>query len=81
MATWIAAGIALVGVGVASQRYGKGLKKSWPAMESQLKQLMGEARYKGGFQNDIDKYEAGKILGKFIVLVTQQIDTILLGIG
>ena len=63
MSSLIAAGVALLGVGFVGSRYGPRIRNSWPKMEKQLQGLIGDSRYKGGFQSDMDKYEAGKILG------------------
>ena len=67
MATWIAAGAALIGIGIASRK----LNVQWPKISKQFESVIGaQHRYKGGFQNEIDKYEAGKILGKLKWLIT-----------
>ena len=67
MATWIAAGAALIGLGIASRK----LKVQLPKISKQVETMIGaQNRYKGGFQSEIDKYEAGKILGKMFDLHT-----------
>lgn len=66
MASWIAAGIALIGAGFVGRRYGLRIQNSWPTAKKEIEKLLGDSRYKGGFQSEMDKYEAGKILGKCI---------------
>ena len=65
MTTWILAGLGLIGGGIAMRRMGPALQKHWPAAQQTVKGMLGEHRYKDGFQTDMDRYEAGKILGKF----------------
>ena len=69
MSGLIAAGVALLGVGFIGSRYGPRIRSSWPTMEKQLKGLIGDSRYKGGFQSEMDKYEAAKILGMCLILL------------
>ena len=63
MSSLAAAGVALIGVGYLARRFGPQIGRAVPNMEKKARALLGESRYKGGFQSDIDKYEAGKILG------------------